>query len=226
MRLGTRYGNNLRSPIISSMQPKKQLITLEQDGELALKSPDGSIQALPKWDIRSAESLVYLLIDCSGSMAGNKLTRAKNGALDFAETAFNDGYAVGLISFSDDVSHLCSPISKIQDLSAAVNSLQIQGGTNLTPAIEEVVERFEGKSGALRAMVIVTDGLTSNPQDALNAADRAKQLGISILTIGTNDADFDFLSQLASDTELAKQVSDDYLEEAISSAAKMLPRGE
>ncbi len=208
------------------MQPKQQLITLEQDGELALKSPDGSIQALPKWDIRSVESLVYLVIDCSGSMADKKLTRAKNGALDFAETAFNDGYAVGLISFSDDVSHLCSPISKIQDLSVAVNSLQIQGGTNLTPAIEEVVERFEGKSGALRAMVIVTDGCTSNPQDALHAADRAKQLGISILTIGTDDADIDFLSKLASDTNLATKVSSDDLEEAISSAAKMLPRGD
>ena len=208
------------------MQPKKQLITLEQGGELALKSPDGSIQALPKWDIRSTESLVYLVIDCSGSMAGDKLVRAKNGAIDFAETAFNDGYAVCLVSFSDDVSHLCSPISKIHDLSAAVSRLQVQGGTNLTPAIEEVIARFEGKSDTLRAMVIVTDGLTSNPQDALRAADRAKQLGISILTIGTDDADIDFLSKLASDTSLATKVSSDVLEETISSAAKMLPQGE
>ena len=74
-------------------------------------------------------------------------------------------------------------------------------------------------------MVIITDGITINPESALKAADDAKRLGISILTIGTDDADFVFLSKLASQTELARQVSSAQLEKAISDSAHMLPRG-
>jgi len=116
-------------------------------------------------------------------------------------------------------------MNNLKELTLGVNRLKIQGGTNMTPAIEEVILQFEQKRNALRAMVIVTDGQTSNPQSALRVAEKAKRLGISILTIGTDDADFTFLSQLASDTNLAKKVSNDSLEEAISEVAKMLPRG-
>jgi Mg-chelatase subunit ChlD len=207
------------------MQPKKQLITLGQDGELALKAPNGTIQKMPDYSLQTNQSFVYLVIDCSGSMAGNKLAKAKKGSLDFATTAFSDGYSVGLISFSDSASHLSSPTNNIKQLTLGVNNLHVSGGTNMTPAIEEVISQFRQKTNALRAMVIITDGLTINPQSALKSAEKAKQLGISILTIGTDDADFKFLSQLASDSNLAKKVSSTYLEVAISDVARMLPRG-
>lgn len=206
------------------MQTKKQLITLGLDGELALKSPDGSTQKLPTLIKQASASFVYLVIDCSGSMAGRKIEQAKEGALDFAASALSDGYAVGLISFGSNTKHLCSPMTNLEEIAISVNRLRPEGGTNLTPAIEEVIRQLSDNVNALRAMVIVTDGLTTNPTLAIKAADKAKSLGISILTIGTDDADFAFLSQLASDTKLAKKVSSDYLEEAISDAAKMLPK--
>lgn len=207
------------------MQSKRQLITLGQDGELALKSPDGTLQKMPDWNLQTNQSLVYLVIDCSGSMSGSKLEQAKKGSLDFAKTAFSDGYSVGLISFSDKTFHICSPINNLSELTMGINRLKVQGGTNMAPAIEEVISQFKQKTDALRAMVIVTDGLTINPQSVLQVAEKAKRSGISILTIGTDDADFSFLSKLASDTNLAKKVENNYLEEAISHVAKMLPRG-
>jgi Mg-chelatase subunit ChlD len=207
------------------MQNKRQLITMGDDGELALKSSDGSLQSLPDFKVPTSQSLVYLVIDCSGSMSGSKMTQARKGALSFARTALDDGYQIGLISFSDNTYHLCSPIDNMKELTIGVDRLKIQGGTSMSPAIEEVISQFKYTPDALRAMVIVTDGATSNPQDALKAADKAKKLGISILTIGTDDADYDFLSQLASDTTLAKKVSNEYLEEAISEIAKLLPQG-
>ena len=207
------------------MQSKKQLITLGDDGELALKGADGSLQKLSNWKTGTAQSFVYLVIDCSGSMTGNKITKAKKGSLDFAVTAFSDGYFVGLISFSDSALHLCSPVNSSKELGIGVDRLTIQGGTNMTPAIEEATRRLNEKKDVLRAMVIVTDGLTINPQSALASAEKAKRSGISILTIGTDDADFGFLSKLASGTDLTKKVSNAYLEEAISSVARLLPRG-
>ena len=207
------------------MSPKKQLITLGDDGELFLKSQNGSIQTVKNWEIKNSnESFVYLIIDCSGSMTGNKIEQAKRGALDFAEKAFIDEYKVGLISFSDNTTHLCGTTNKVNEIKTGVNSIKIQGGTNLTPAIQEVINRFENLSKFARAMVIVTDGATMDPLSTLKVADKAKKLGISILTIGTDDADFGFLSKLASDSKLAKKVSSNYLEETISSVAQMLPR--
>ncbi len=203
----------------------KQLITLGEDGELALQLPNGSVQALSAWELRS-QCYVYLVIDCSGSMAGNKLAQAKKGALDFAASAFRDGYAVGLVSFNDDVAHLSAPVTDLDSLTKAVTRLNVQGGTNLAPAINEVIDQFKDKKEATLAMVIVTDGLTNSPHVALSSAENAKRQGITILTIGTDDADATFLSRLASDTKLSKKVGSNYLETALSDVAKMLPSGQ
>ncbi len=208
------------------MQAKKQLITLGQDGELALKSPDGEVRKLPSPDMQAGRAFVYLVIDCSGSMEGNKLEQAKKGSLDFAQTALNSGYEVGLIAFNSRTFHLCPTVIDLAELQNGVDRLQAEDGTDLTPAIEAVIHRLGKKSNAIRAMVVVTDGATADPNSALMAANKAKKMGISILAIGTDDANSDFLSKLASDTDLATKVSSDDLEETISSAAKMLPSGE
>ena len=202
----------------------KQLITLGKDGELSFRMPDGSLQTMTDWDAES-ECYVYLVIDCSGSMTGDKIEKAKRGGIDFAKSALADGYSVGVISFSDASSHLLAPIKSTAEITTGINRLYIQGGTNMAPAIEEVMSRFKDKRNATLAMVIVTDGITTNPDLALRAAERAKKMGISILTIGTDDADSTFLSKLASQSELSKHVSSGLLDEAISETAKMLPRG-
>ena len=201
----------------------KKLITLGDDGELALKSANGTLSKLPEKYVQMGRSLAYLVIDCSGSMTGKKILQAKRGSLDFTATAFREEYSVGLISFSDSATHLCSPTDNTKELALAVDHIKIQGGTDMTPAIEEVIVRFKNNTDALRVMIIVTDGQTTNPQAALNSAEKAKRAGISILTIGTDDADFSFLSKLASDTNLAKKVTSDRLEKAISDVARMLP---
>ena len=207
------------------MQQKKQIISLGSDGELVLKLSDGEVRRMPSFDVQNNQAFVYLVIDCSGSMEGDKLKQAKKGSLDFAQTAMARGYAVGLISFNSVAFHLCPPATDLKELRIGVNRLQAEDGTNMTPAIEVAINWLRQKDNALRAMVIVTDGATADPQSALKAAHHAKEIGISILTIGTDDADSHFLSQLASDTDLATKVSSDHLEETISSAAKMLPSG-
>ena len=52
---------------------------------------------------------VYLAVDCSGSMEGDKLRQAKRGAMDFAKGALKKGYATGLIRFDTMAVHLCEP---------------------------------------------------------------------------------------------------------------------
>lgn len=166
---------------------------------------------------------VYLVVDCSGSMsAGHKLDHAKKGALNFAKDALTKGYLTGLIEFASFATRLCEPQQKSSVLQQHLDMMNAGGSTNMAEAIQLATENLRDRRGA-RVMVIVTDGEPDSVTDALLAAQKAKNKGIKIITIGTDDADGDFLRKLASETELTVVVSRDQLERGITSAVKMLP---
>jgi len=168
--------------------------------------------------------VVYLAVDCSGSMEGGKLAQAKQGAVGFAKEAENKGYLTGLISFESSVTHLCSPQADVSILQKKLEPVTVGGGTNMSDAINLAVEKLSGKKGN-RVIVVVTDGMPNEPERALRAAGRAKEKGIDIITIGTDDADYEFLKKLASRDDLATVVQQEQLEKGIVSTANMLPQG-
>ena len=166
---------------------------------------------------------VYLVVDCSGSMsAGHKLDHAKKGALNFAKDALTKGYLTGLIKFESSATHLCEPQQKVSVLQRHLDTMYVGGSTNMAEAIQLATENLRNRRG-IRVMVIVTDGEPDSVTDTLLAAQKAKKNGIKIITIGTDDANRDFLRKLASETELTVMVSRDQLERGITSAVKMLP---
>jgi len=171
----------------------------------------------------AAGGAVYLVIDCSGSMIGNKLDQAKKGAINFAKEAHGKGYAVGLIKFDDEAIHLSEPSQDILALSPIVGGLTTNGGTNMSEAIRLATKRLDHKTGS-RTMVIVTDGMPNSIEDALHEAEQAKTKGIDIIAIGTDDADREFLAKLATRTDLGIKVAREQFEFGIISTAKMLPQ--
>jgi Mg-chelatase subunit ChlD len=172
--------------------------------------------------VRVSGLVVYLLLDTSGSMEGQKLAQAKRGAINFAEDARSKGYAVGLIQFSSTATHLCEPQRDISVLNQYLERIYADGSTNMTDVILLALQRMSDRKG-YRAVVIVTDGMPDSQETALEAAQEAKANGIDILTIGTDDADRDFLAKLASKTELSVKVLSERLEQGITSMAKLLP---
>ena len=172
--------------------------------------------------MRAIGTFVYLLLDTSGSMEGQNLVQAKRGAINFAEDARSKGYARGLIQFSSTATHLCEPQRDILVLNQYLERIYADGSTNMTDAILLALQKMSDRKG-YRAVVIVTDGMPDSQETALEAAQEAKANGIDILTIGTDDADRDFLAKLASKTELSVKVSSDRLEQGVTSMAKMLP---
>jgi Mg-chelatase subunit ChlD len=166
---------------------------------------------------------VYLLIDCSGSMADyDKFNQAKEGALGFARDALAKGYLVGLIKFATLAEHLCEPQQKISTLQSYLMELETGLTTNMTAAIKMADQKLAEKTGA-RVMVIITDCFPNSKTGTLNAATQAKIKGIDIMTIGTDDTDEDFLKKLASRQELGVKVQREYLKETITMAATNLP---
>lgn len=164
---------------------------------------------------------VYILLDCSGSMKGGKIEQAQSGVINFARDAFKKNYLVGLIKFSDSAEHLCEPTRDIELLQNSLKNIRANGSTNMTDAIKTAHLKLKDFAGT-RAMVIATDGMPDSVSNTLLAADNAKNEGIEILTIGTDDAKTEFLKKLASRTELSAKVSSDQFAQAISNAYLLL----
>jgi Mg-chelatase subunit ChlD len=165
---------------------------------------------------------VYLVIDTSGSMANDKLEQAKRGILDFAKDAFRKEYMVGLISFNTTATHVCDPTYDMEILKECVRGMNATGSTNMEDAIKMAHDHIK-KLKNTRVIVIATDGLPDNKQTALKEAAKAKEDKIDIITIGTDDANQEFLKKLASRSGLSKKVERAMFSQAISSASKLLP---
>ena len=173
----------------------------------------------------SGAGSVYLVIDCSFSMEGDKLEQAKSGAIDFAAEAGGMGYSVGLIKFDSRATHICEPQRDLSALKGYVNRLKKGGSTDMAGGIEIATYQLRRRP-VPRAMVIVTDGQPNNIEAAMVAAQKAKSADIDIIAIGTDDADQDLLSRLSSRTDLSSMVSSSELGRGIASSARMLPGAE
>jgi len=170
---------------------------------------------------------VYLLVDRSVSMAGDKLRQAKKGTLNFAKVALSKGYFTGLIQFDSSAKLLCEPYKDMAVIEKAVEKMDVGDTTHMAKAINLASRLLRGMMGA-RVIVIVTDGMpndTGDPNTSLNTAEDVKKNGIEIIAIGTDDADKEFLKRLASRTDLGVKVESKHLEKTITDTAKMLPAG-
>lgn len=166
--------------------------------------------------------LVYLTLDCSGSMKGQKLIQAKQGAMNFAEEARRKGYFTGLIKFASTATYLSRPQSKLSVLQQYMEPMVAGGSTNMTEAIGLATRKLGGKRG-FRVIVLVTDGKPNHPRTALEAAYEAREKSIDIITVGTDDADRRFLEKISSRSNLTVMVPKEKLNHGIKSTAKMLP---
>jgi len=165
---------------------------------------------------------VYLVVDCSGSMEGQKFEQAKKGALTFAKDVLTKEYSTGLVQFESVATHLCEPLRNVEILDRYLQKMEAGGSTNMAEAISLTTKKLKNRAG-LKAMVIITDGMPDDEQAALRSAKQAKSKGIDIITIGTDDADEDFLKKIASRAELNIMVPRNQLEQGIASSVKMLP---
>jgi Ca-activated chloride channel family protein len=156
-------------------------------------------------------------------MAGEKIGQARKGALEFGEEALKRGYAVGLIQFASasTTRRLSEPSRSLADVRASLERLEVDGSTNMSFGIN-LAREMVGDQGN-RVICIVTDGMPDSVPDAIASALAARESGIEIMAVGTDDADWNFLSQIVTRRELAAKVERAELQSQLANMAKQLP---
>ncbi|MET0287484.1 MAG: VWA domain-containing protein [Polyangiales bacterium] len=147
-------------------------------------------------DARNEASLALVLaIDKSGSMAGDKLERAKEAALATAALLPDDAY-LGVIGFDVEATRIVR-LARARAEPSAIARLAAGGGTALFPALDAAYADLAGVRAQLKHVVVLTDGQTQ--EEALGELVRAMHAdGITISTVGLGeDVQRGLLSELA-----------------------------
>lgn len=141
---------------------------------------------------------VVLVTDQSGSMAAEDVDPTRLAAAQQAADRFlsrvPDELLVGFVSYSTQVDGVLEPTAEHATLEAALGSLHAEGGTATGDALTVALDRLEARRGddgslAPAAIVLLSDGKTTEGSDPLEAARRAGRLGIPVYTVALGTPD-------------------------------------
>ena len=137
-------------------------------------------------DIVANPTDIVLVLDRSGSLAGQPLADMKLGAktfidlIDEATDSAKDGQIgsgsrMGVVSFASTAAADTQLITSVDELKAAVDGLTASGGTNHADAFAKATQLFDPNSSNAKVMVMFTDGNTTAgaPPAPVAAAARA-----------------------------------------------------
>ncbi len=142
-----------------------------------LEVPDPEVIAAVQasWQFVKKQADVLMIIDTSGSMAGDKIEQAREAATIFIENMPPQN-RVGLVTFDSQVSLRVPPASaegsrgQILD---QISSLEVGGDTSLYDAIHESIGILAENRGdaddRIQSIVVLSDGQDTSSQLALQA---------------------------------------------------------
>jgi VWFA-related protein len=130
---------------------------------------------------------VILLLDKSGSMAGEKLAQAQAALREYIGV-MQSGDSVALLAFDEAVHELSDFTGEPAALRRALDVVTASGNTALGDALGMAVERLEGRPGR-RAVVVLSDGIQTRgrrtPEEAGAAAVQA-QVSLTTIALGAD----------------------------------------
>ncbi len=131
---------------------------------------------------------VELVIDVSGSMDGEKLEAAKQGAIQCLDVLSDRDY-VGVMTLSTNYNAVLMPTPRTQDvvIKEAILKLESEGSTVFSNAIERACQALKAlKKVDKRHIIIVTDGEPTEPESTyLPIAEKYyKESEITISVVG------------------------------------------
>ena len=143
---------------------------------------------------------VCFVLDRSGSMKGEKIERVRQAvsmAVDMLDT--QDLASIVIFDHRTEVLVPSGPVSDRRAVQAQVSRIRDAGGTKIAPAVEKGLREIEkDRAGAIRRLVLITDGQTEHEDDCLRRAEDAGRLGVPITALGVGkDWNEDLLIEMA-----------------------------
>ncbi len=200
----TPLAGGVAGPVAVEIAPQYGAMTAASDAEVnVMVSVEGSDAAVTQ---RQPLDLAIVL-DRSGSMAGDKLTSAKTAALELLKL-LEPRDRVTLVTYSDDVRVESKRVALSQGglskLREQILAIRDGGGTALGPAVMQTLDILsEARSSErLAHTVLLSDGLAnqgeSSPSVLGRHAAEAFIRGVSLSTVGVGlDYNEDLMTQLA-----------------------------
>jgi Ca-activated chloride channel family protein len=139
-------------------------------------------------------SIIAVVVDRSGSMAGDKLEKTKNAVAKLLER-LGAKDRVALIAYDSGVETVVAPSALEADgergrVGAAVRALEAGGSTNISGALETAASLVRGArcAGEAGRVLLLTDGLptagVTDPAALARIARAARETGVDISTFG------------------------------------------
>jgi Ca-activated chloride channel homolog len=184
---------------------------------VALARPERTVAA----ELRRA--MVVMVTDTSGSMLAedvhpNRLTAAKAAARALADDLPRD-YRLGLVGFGSSASQLVEPTTDKTRVIAAIDGLEVAGGTALGDglalglgAARTPVGDGDGRPQRIpAAIVLLSDGAdTHSRSDPITVAERARKVGIRVYTVALGTRGGVLVQQQPDGTTTQEPVPPDY----------------
>lgn len=145
---------------------------------------------------------VVLVVDVSGSTAGEPLGQARLAASEFVDQIVDDGGEVGLVAFGE-AADVRAPLSQNAGrLREAIGDLEASGETALYDGVIVASELLAERDG-LRELVVFSDGGDTVSDASLgDALDASRDVGATVTTVAlaTDELDPASLGRLADGT--------------------------
>jgi molecular chaperone DnaK len=155
---------------------------------------------------RPPPRVVLFAIDVSGSMTEKgKIDHAREGVLSNARELLKTpggSVQVGIVTFGSRAEVLCRPSTDFAEVQGAVAKLTISGSTAMAEGLALALSLIaEAPAHVSRTIVLVSDGMPDEPEEALAAAARARTQGVRLCQIGVGreGVDESFLRKLSGD---------------------------
>lgn len=192
------------SPLVAAngVDPAQPQTTLQ------LPTPDVVQVVQNVWALTKRKTNVILVVDTSGSMAGDKLANAQAALRTFLAQIPTDQERVGLVEFNSGVTNIIELDTLAANrpaLTAAVDGLYANGNTALLDAVRTAYVRLQRQADPERinAIVAMTDGKENASAVSINQLAREiragnQQVPVVIFAIAYGrDADYNLLRALA-----------------------------
>ena len=178
--------------------------------QTTLQMPSPSVIQVVRnvWYYTKRPTNVYLVVDTSGSMEGNKIVRAREALAAFVGQIQGDRDRLGIVEFASGTKNFL-PLRVMDDNArrdtiTVIEQMDAYGGTALVDAVYAAVTDIaaQGDNGAINAIVVMTDGQENESYYRLHDLEQLLQsTGTATPVIFTiafgDDADEPLLTEMA-----------------------------